>query len=523
MPRLPILLGLFVTLNAPLAAQHDHGKAPASGIGRVRFPTTCSPAAQPSLERAVALLHNFWYEEAAAAFREAGSRDSSCAMAWWGVGMTYLRPLWPPLPLDTLRLGEAASTRAVTATTADSRERAYVAALAAFYRDLGAVAPGARLAAWKGGMERLYQQAPGDREGTIFYALSLIATAPRTDPTYAQYRRAAQLLEPLFRETPDHPGLAHYLIHAYDAPGLAATGLDAANKYAGIAPAVPHARHMPSHVYVLVGKWTEAIESNRRSAEAARQFEREQRLGASWDQTLHALDYLVYAYLQQGRGDEATRVAQEAGPEVLVYPEGSLIGEYAVAAIPARMAMERGRWAEAARLPLRPGPAPAQAVTWFARAVGAARSGDTTRARVALAALEQTETASQSIGDPIWPVTIRAQRVAASAWQALATGDTANAVRLAREAADLEDGSVKHPVTPGAILPARELYGDLLLGSGRAAEARAAYETMLTNTPRRGRSFEGAALAAERMGDGTAAAKWRAELAALRREGSPGR
>jgi len=517
--RTLVLSAILIALAGPLAAQHEHGKAPPVGVGRVRFPTSCAAAAQPSLERGIALLHNFWYEEAEAAFREAGGRDSSCAMAWWGVGMTYVRPLWPPLPLDTLRVGAAAAARASASSTADARERGYVDALAAFYRDLGSVTPAARLAAWKAGMERLHAAEPGDREATIFYALSLIATAPRTDPTYAQYRQAGAVLEPLFRETPDHPGLAHYLIHAADAPGIAATGLDAANRYAGIAPAVPHARHMPSHVYILIGKWTESIESNRSAAEAGRRFEREQRLGGSWDQTLHALDYLVYAYLQQGRVAEAARVAAEAGPDTRNVPEGSLVGEYALAAMPARLAMERSRWAEAARLPLRPGPAPAQAITWFARAVGAARTGDTALARVALAALEQSETASQSLGDPIWPTTVRAQKLAAQAWSALALGDTASALRLALEAADLEDGSVKHPVTPGAILPARELLGDLLLVVGRAGEARSAYETALKLAPRRARSLEGAAAAAANLGDERAAASWRAELAAMRREG----
>jgi tetratricopeptide (TPR) repeat protein len=519
--RTLVLSALFIALAGPLPAQHDHGKAPPAGIGRVRFPTTCAPGAQPSLERGVALLHNFWYEEAAAAFREAGSRDSSCAMAWWGVGMTYVRPLWPPLPLDTLRVGAAAAARASAARTADARERGYVDALAAFYRDLGATAPATRLAAWKAGMEQLHAAHAGDREATMFYALSLIATAPRTDPTYAQYRQAGALLEPLFRDTPDHPGLAHYLIHATDAPGMAAAGLDAANRYAGIAPAVPHARHMPSHIYTLIGKWPESIESNRSSAEAGRTFEREQRLGGSWDQTLHALDYMVYAYLQQGRVADAAQVAAEAGVNTRVVPEGSLVGEYAVAAIPARLALEQSRWAEAAGLKLRTGPAPAQAVTWFARAVGAARSGDTALARVALAALEQSETASHSLGDPIWPTTVRAQKLAARAWNALALGDTAGALRLASEAADVEDGSVKHPVTPGAILPARELLGDLLLEVGRAGEARSAYEAALKLAPRRARSLAGAAAAAAKLGDERAAAAWRAELAAMRREGRP--
>ena len=513
-------LVLAFAIATPLVAQHDHGPAPAAGIGRVSFPTSCATPAQPSLERGVALLHNFWYEEAAEAFRAAAHRDSSCAMAWWGIGMTYMRPLWPPLPMDELRLGAAAAERAVGAPGSTPRERAYVDALAAFYRDLGAVPPARRLAAWHAGMERLHRAAPGDREATMFYALALIATSPRTDQTYGQYRRAASLLEPLFRETPDHPGLAHYLIHAYDAPGLATTGLDAARKYAGIAPAVPHARHMPSHVFTLVGMWNESITANLSSAEAGRRFEREQKLEATWDQTLHALDYLVYAYLQQGREAEAARIAAKAGPSVRMFPDQSLVGEYAIAAISARMALERGRWAEAARLPLRPGPTPAQAVTLFARALGAARSGDTTLARVALAELARSETASQSIGDPIWPTTIRAQHLAASAWYALAGADTATAIRQAREAADLEDGSVKHPVTPGAILPARELLGDVLMETGHVAGARAAYETALTLLPRRARSLEGAAKAAAALGDHGAATARMAELTVLRKEGT---
>ncbi|MGH7560472.1 MAG: hypothetical protein ACRENB_05570, partial [Gemmatimonadales bacterium] len=415
-----------------LAAQHDHrGPAANAAIGRVRFPTSCSTAAQPMLERGVAYLHNFWYEEAVETFRAAAAADSSCAMAWWGLGMTWVRPLWPPMAMEALRQGAAAAERAVAAGTATPRERAYVDALAAFYRGLGTVAPSGRLAAWHGGMERLHQAHPDDREGTIFYALAVIATASRTDPAYTQLRKAAALLLPLFRETPDHPGLAHYLIHAYDAPGLAKTGLEAAQKYSGIAPSVPHARHMPSHVFTLVGMWQESIASNLGSAEAGRRFEREQKLEGTWDQTLHALDYLVYAYLQQGRDQEAAAMAAEARAVRATFPAGSLVGEYALAAIPARMALERNRWADAAVLSLRPGPAPAQAVTLFARAVGAARSGDGAAAQAAIAALEASETASKEIGDPIWPTTIRAQRIAASAWSALAAGDTAGAVRLA--------------------------------------------------------------------------------------------
>jgi len=492
MSRVPCVgIASFVALVVPLSAQqpHDHGR-PAGEIGRVSFPTSCNAAAQPLMERGVAFLHNFWYEEAAKSFRAAAGADSSCAMAWWGVGMTWVRPLWPPMPAEAQRPGAAATERAQAMVAGTPRERAYIDALAAYYRDLGTAPVPRRLAAWKAGMERLHQAHPGDREGRIFYALSLIAAAPRTDPTYALYRQSAALMEPLFRQTPDHPGLAHYLIHAYDAPGLAASGLEAARQYAGIAPAVPHARHMPSHVFTLVGMWEESIAANRSSADAGRQFEREQKPDASWDQTLHALDYLVYAYLQVGREDAAAGVAAEAGAVRRVFPDSSIIAAYALAAIPARVALERGRWADASRLVIRKGPAPAMAVTQFARALGAARSGDTASASAALLALEQSEAAALALGDPIWPTTIKAQRLAASAWLTLARGDTAAAVRLAIEAADLEDGSAKHPVTPGAILPARELLGDLLLRIGRSAEARAAYERTLELAPRRARSMD---------------------------------
>jgi tetratricopeptide (TPR) repeat protein len=317
--------------------------------------------------------------------------------------------------------------------------------------------------------------------------------------------------------------LAHYVIHATDYPPLARLGLFAARRYAEIAPDVPHAQHMPSHIFTRLGLWQDVAGSNLRSATAARRFEEAQRLAAMWDQTAHALDYLVYAYLQEGRDGEAERIVDEAARATKVFPENSLIADYALAAIPARSALERGRWAEAARLPLRPAPAwrAAEAVTHFARALGAARAGDTATARVETDQLATIESALAAAGGPQtdWSRQVKIQRLAASAWLALASGHGEDAVRLAAEAAELEDVTAKHPVTPGAILPARELQGDLLLELGRPMDALAAHRASLEQAPNRARTLYGAARAAQQGGDGKAAREYYAQLVGLLERG----
>jgi tetratricopeptide (TPR) repeat protein len=508
-------LASTLALGVPLAAQLPEGHAGhAEQLGRVEFTTSCRGAARSDVEHGVAYLHSFWYEKAAEAFDAAAAADSSCAMAFWGKAMSLLHPLWtPPSPADARSALTAIDRGLAAARTA--RERDYLGAIRAYYADYDGTDPRTRLVRYALAMDTVRRHSPSDREAAIFYALALIAVgqANPTDTTFTYQKRADSILEPLFRSEPRHPGLAHYLIHTNDVPQLAEHGLYAARRYAEIAPDVPHAQHMPSHIFTRLGLWDDAIASNTRSAAAARAFEVERGLTAMWDQRAHALDYLAYAYLQQGRDTAARRVVDEAAAAPAGYPAGSLTHEYAFAAIPARMALERGDWAAAARLAVRPAPEwpAAEGVTHFARAIGAARSGDTAVARRELAILAQTEsTLTRSGGTQVyWAGQVAIQRLAAAAWLEVATGDTAGAILHAAQAADREDGTQKHPVTPGPVLPARELEGDLLLLAGRPADAARAYAATLALSPNRARSLFGLARAAEREGDAaTAHAKY---------------
>jgi hypothetical protein len=472
---------------ATLGAQehHDHG------IGHVHLVTSCSPAAQRRFDRGVALLHSFWYEESARTFAAVAALDSSCAMAYWGQAMSLLHPLWsPPPPVDLAR-GHDLSEHAI-ALSRTPRERAYADAIAAYYRDPTSPSYRARFAAYEQHMEQVSRSYPADHEAAIFYALAILADASPSDSTTARARRADTILFPLFRADPDHPGLAHYVIHANDTPRLAALALDAARRYAQIAPDVPHALHMPSHIFTRLGLWDEDIAANKRSAKAARAFEVRQGWHGLWDQRGHAMDYLVYAYLQTGNDREAKRIVDEAATVTVGYPAGSYINAFALAAMPARYALERDAWADAAVLPVRkaPGARDTEAITRFARALGAVHGGDT-------AAAKQEIDSLAAIARELGSVDVEIQRLAASAWLVLAAGDTSAAIARATEAADLEDRQPVAPVSPGPVLPARELLGDLLLAAGRPREAYAAYIAMLTNAPHRARSEHGAARSAE--------------------------
>ena len=509
--RLAVPGALCLMLVARVSAQeHMHDGAPGEQLGRVAFATSCRPDAQARFERAVALLHSFWYEKAADTFRDAVAVDSTCAMGYWGQAMSLFHQLWTPPVGAELAAGLAASERGL-ALTRTPRERDYLAAIRTYYADYGGTDHKTRLVAYAHAMEGMRRRYPRDREASTFYALSLIALAQEnaTDTTFGYQKRADAILEPLFKVEPRHPGLAHYLIHTNDVPQLARLGLYAARRYAEIAPDVPHAQHMPSHIFTRLGLWDDDIASNTRSVAAAHKFEDERHLNALWDQRGHAWDYMAYAYLQQGRDAEAKRVVDEAAAVTAVYPLGSLTNAYALAALPARYALERGRWRDATALAVRPAPEwrAAEAITHFARALGAARSGDTASARSAVSALDEIERAEGAAGGAhvYWAGQVRIQRFAASAWLARRTGDTAEALRLAAAAADLEDVTQKHPVTPGAVLPARELLGDLLLELGRPADAARAYAASLAQQPNRARSLFGAARAAELAGDVTVA------------------
>jgi hypothetical protein len=494
---------LAVAPVLPLSAQaHEHGLA--ERLGRVVFPVSCNAEAQRRFERAMALLHSFWWEAGDRAFRDVAAADSTCAMAYWGIAMNAWGNPFAGGPVGA-PLGAAAQSaeRAAALEGRTPRERGFIAAVATLYRDHAATPNAVRLRAYSDTMARVYRDHPGDVEVAIYYALSLVATAAATDTTFARQKRAAEILNPSFQRFPQHPGLAHYIIHANDSPRLASLGLDAARRYAQIAPSAPHAQHMPSHIFIRLGLWEDDIAANQRSFEAGVAHARAQGWTGVAAHEFHALDYMVYGYLQLGQDGAARRIVARAESLSAVEGRANLIAGYNGSALAARVALERGDWRAAAALPIPDGNSPAAlgAVTHFARGIGAARHGDTAQARTEVAALAEIEAALAGQPGYNWSRVVSIKKQAVAAWLALAAGDTMSALREARAAADLEDVTEKHPVTPGELLPARELYADLLLATGRYGEARAAYETTLTREPGRARSLFGAARAAALAGD----------------------
>ncbi len=505
--RIRYWLTLAVTLSLislPVRAdeQPSHSHFGDMGqVGTVHFPTSCSPGVQPQFERAVAMLHSFWYEEAEQAFRSIAAADPNCSMASWGVAMSLWPPLWPRTPdAETLKQGHAAVAQAQTITRNTARERDYIAAIAAFYENYDKVDHRTRALSYEKAMQQVAQRYANDREASIFYSLALLATAPPTDRTYANQKKAGEILDKIFAEQPNHPGVAHYLIHSYDNPVLAAHGLTAARSYARIAPSVPHAQHMPSHIFIRLGLWQEAIASDRASVAAARDYEIESHMEGAWDQRLHPMDYLVYAYLQTGQEGEARRVVDEAGAVTKVKPAG-LIAEYALAAIPARFTIERQDWAGAAALKARSSAGPAaEAITWWARALGAARIGDVGGAQQDLAQIQTLKSKLDASPDPnakYWAGQVEIQHRAAAGWLAHAQGQNDEALRLMRSAVEMEDATEKSPVTPGPVLPARELLADLLMETKQPALALTEFQMSLKSAPNRFHAIYGSAQAAE--------------------------
>jgi tetratricopeptide (TPR) repeat protein len=506
--RIVALVGLLLAAwPAALPAQHGHTHAGASPekLGRVVFPVSCTPEARERFGRAMALLHSFWWAEAQRAFDAVAEADPHCAMAHWGKAMTHLgNPFAGPPPKDALRAGLAEVEKAIALNPPTPRERGYVEAAAALFREHEQKDHRTRMAAHEEAMRALSEAHPDDPEAAVFHARALIANAPPTDRTYQRQKLAGEILEPLFQRAPEHPGLAHYLIHTYDAPPLARNAVHAARQYDRIAPSVPHARHMPSHIFTRLGMWDASIRANRGSADAAKAYEEATGAKAVSMDRVHAWDYLVYAYLQKGEDRSARRLVEEARGITAAPGIGT---DYALAAIPARLAVERGAWGEAAGLVVRPSPAfrAGEAVTHFARGVGSARISALALARADLAALTAIRDELRARNDAGWAHTVEAQRLALAAWVARGEARAEEALRLAAEAADLEEQQEKHPVTPGPLLPARELQGDLLLEAGRPAEALRAYEANLTREPNRSRSVFGAARAAELAGERLAA------------------
>jgi tetratricopeptide (TPR) repeat protein len=503
-------------------SDHQHSS---EQLGRVTFETTCSPQAHATFLRGVAWLHSFEYEQAEETFDRAASEDPDCAIARWGAAMSLYHPLWAPPSPPEMERGRAAVAKAEARPAKSQRERDYVAAIAAFYRDPDRLDHKTRALAYNAAMAELHKKYPADREAAIFYALSETAVGTMAkDPTFAHEKNAAAILNGALKEEPDHPGVAHYLIHSFDYPPLAELAVPAARRYASIAPDSPHAHHMPSHIFTRLGMWEESIASNLKSQAAAKALMKKKGFDGASREELHAMDYLAYAYLQIGQEAGAQRVLAELNAMQKV-DEPIFSVAYASMAVPARIALENRRWKEAAALQL---PAnvlklsPLEKFGWaeahihFARAVGAARSGDAVSARKEVAALRAIEDGLVvPPGTYDWRKQVSIERQVAEAWTAQAEGRKADALVAMRHAADLDDATEKHPVTPGAILPAREQLGELLLEAGQPADALIAYEASLQRAPRRLVSLYGAAHSAKLAGNAEKAKRYFAELAEM--------
>jgi tetratricopeptide (TPR) repeat protein len=514
-----IIVGLATLTAGPARTQ---GKT-AERLGTVRFATSCAPAVQPRFDRAVALLHSFHLDAAVAGFTEVAAADPACGMAHWGVAMAWLgNPLAAAPSARGLKEGSAAVEKAKAAGARTDREREYIAAIEMMYKDADRVDHRARALAYERAMEQIAARYPTDREAAVFYALALNITLDPNDKTYANQLKAAGILEKVFSEQPEHPGVAHYLIHSYDFPPIAAKGLPAAKRYASIAPAAPHALHMPSHIFTRVGNWQESIETNRASAKAAADT-----LAAGGSQTglrsyegLHAYDYMMYGYLQLGRDREARALVEEVSATRKLNVD-HFAGAFALAAIPARYALERGQWADAATLT--PTPADlawnrfpqAESIVWFARGLGAARSGNPARAREDLTRIEALRDALTAAKSLYWAHQSEVQRLAVAAWIARADGRNEEALSLMRASADAEDATEKHPVTPGSIKPARELLGEMLIEMAQPAAALKEFEASHRVEPNRFQGLYGAARAAELAGDGDKARTYYGRLVSL--------
>jgi hypothetical protein len=470
-------------------------------LGKVKFTNSCSPAVQEKFTRGVAMLHSFWYSAAEQTFTEVAAEDNSCAIAAWGFASILMsNPLSGvgASAKDAPR-AQAAIDKGRTMGAKTQRERDYLEAVAAYYEDFANRPERARQLSRAKAYEALAAKYPDDDEAQIFYALYLAGTQLASDQTYAAWLKAAGILELQFKKYPDHPGVAHYLIHSYDAPAIAQQGLPAARLYAKIAPDAPHALHMPSHIFTRVGAWADSAATNRRSADVAQK-------GREPDEALHAMDYMTYAYLQLARDDDARKTFDEARAVTGTNPARAA-APYALAAMPARYALERGAWREAAQLQATPGKYPyTEAMTYMARALGAARSGDPAAAQKDAERIAVLRDELKAAKNDYWANEVEVMRLSSLAWIALAQKKSDEALGLMRQAADMEDKSEKNIVTPGRLVPARELLGDMLLETKRPADALKEYEASQAREPNRYRGLYGAGMAASEAGN-TAKAK----------------
>lgn len=481
---------LLLSSAAPIVAQGDTDQQ----LGNVHFEISCNDIAQRRFDRAMRYQHSYWYDAAKEIFAEVANADPECGMAYWGQALSLLNNPHGEIPAPNRAPGLAAIQKAKTVGAKTERERDYIDALMLMYADYDKLTHTQRIRSYLKAMEALAAKYSNDDEAQIAYAITLNTSASSSDKTYAQQTKGAAILEPIAKRLPLHPGVTHYLIHLYDYPSTANKGLDAANRYAKIAPAAPHAQHMPSHIYTRVGYWKQSIDSNLASVKAAK-------ADKSTGDQLHGQDYLVYAYLQTAQDQEAREVIESMLATTGYNPNlrGAI---FAIAASPARYMMERGDWNGASELQVRSTAAPfVDAITHFARAVGAARSGKLDAAKADIQKLAELRTKLEAQKDNYWSEQVEIQRQVAIAWVLNAEGKTDEALKVISAAADAEDKTEKSPVTPGPLAPARELYGEMLLERGMAKEAMAAFEASKAKEPNRFRGYAGAAKAAEKLGD----------------------
>ncbi|HSA93707.1 MAG TPA: hypothetical protein VLE48_11905 [Terriglobales bacterium] len=504
---------LCVALLAPAAVADEghHGhELTAEGLGTVSFPTSCSEAVEKQMERGVALLHSFWYGEAERTFAAAAKQDTKCAMAHWGVAMSLWHPLWDPPEKEELKRGLASLEKAGK-LAATPREQQYIAALKTFYSGWETKDFRTRALAYEQAMAKVHEQNPEDREAAIFYALSLLATEDPKDKTYANQQKAGRILNELLPEMPNHPGIAHYLIHSFDHPGIAEQGLEAARRYAAIAPASSHARHMPSHIFTRLGLWQESEKSNRSAIEAADAAMAQGKQGLG--DKLHAMDYAAYASLQRGEEQEAERLTREAESMAKDAKSGARRAAFGYALIGSRYALERRQWGEAAAMwvPERASAEP-QALVYWTRTVGAARSGDAELARKELAKLRAAvrDIGGDTSGYGWHPGDLEVET--ARAWVAQAEGRSEEAEQRLRAAAEREEEGELGAIAYPPIVPAREMLADLLMELQRPAHALAEYEDTLKDSPDRFNALYGAAHAAELAGKSESAEKYYGRL-----------
>ncbi len=492
----------------PIVAQENADQK----LGTVHFETSCNETAQRRFDRAMRYQHSFWYTASKEIYDETLKADPECAIAYWGIALSYLNNPHSPVPAPNLPLGLAAIEKAKAAGAKTQRERDYIDALSVMYIDYEKTPHQSRVQSYLKAMEALAGRYPADDEAQIFYSIALNVAASAADKTYANQLKGAAILEPILERQPQHPGVAHYLIHLYDYPPIAAKGLPPALRYAKIAPNAPHAQHMPSHIFTRVGYWKDSIAANAASVQAAKTSKE---LG---DQ-LHGQDYLVYAYLQLAQDKEALGIVNEI--QAMRPDADAFAAAFSQAAAPARYMVERGDWNGAANLEVKPSKLPhVMAITHFARAIGAARSGKTEAAKVDIAKLAELRDKLREAKNSYWAGQVEVQEQVATAWVLYADGKHDEALKVMSDAVAAEDNTEKSPVTPGPLAPARELYGFMLLDRGMAKEARAVFEATMAKEPNRFNGYVGAAASAQAMGDAAKAKETYGKLVALAAESS---